>query len=378
MTSTAATMPTEPQLAPSDSAASSSSPSEAAMVAALKRKLIEQDAALKSANGRVEELETTLTMEKREHQLTTSKLSQLLKKRGTAPSVDTEKEVAALKQHMTLLQQQLLLAGERESKLTHQLSASLAQYQQLRLCKLEELEAARAMNAIQSSPKVGSRKRPLPTDTNTADSGAAAELPVPTADGAAAGASAPAAAAPATARTTAQTAADAAPPVAAATVPVGTAVSADAIKDRLTASVPAASQLRVPADPARQITPPDAPSFCSSPMWVHRMAPHAEPRVGMPRSVSHDGNLSKDSASSTRRGLSMGQPTADAAAPAATPVPTPGASPRASNAQGMRTPFGYVKGAICVEPPKRQRTGGSSGPPKSSAPPVVQANPAPA
>ena len=73
----------------------------------------------------------------------------------------------------------------------------------------------------------------------------------------------------------------------------------------------------------------------------------------------------------------MGQPAADAAAPAATPAPTPAASQRASAAQGMRTPFGYVKGAICVEPPKRQRTGGSSGRPKSPVPPAVQANLAP-
>ena len=98
------------------------------MVVALKRKLIEQDSALKKAHSRTEELENTLSMEKREHQLTTSKLSQLLKKRGNAAaSTDTEKDLGALKQHVALLQQQLLLSEEREGKLRHQLSTSLAQ-----------------------------------------------------------------------------------------------------------------------------------------------------------------------------------------------------------------------------------------------------------
>merc|ERR1719247_3186929 len=126
----------------SDAQSSSAAPSEAAMVAALKRKLIEQDSALKSAHSRNEELENTLTMEKREHQLTTSKLSQLLKKRGNAAtSPDAEKDLCALKQHVVLLQQQLLLSEEREGKLRHQLSSSLAQYQQLRILKLDEIDA---------------------------------------------------------------------------------------------------------------------------------------------------------------------------------------------------------------------------------------------
>ena len=111
------------------SSTSSETPSESAMVCALKRTLIEQDSALKSAQRRNDELENSLTMEKREHQLTTAKLSQLLKKRGNSGGggPDHEKEVASLRQHVSLLQQQLLLAEEREGKLSQQLSASLTQ-----------------------------------------------------------------------------------------------------------------------------------------------------------------------------------------------------------------------------------------------------------
>jgi len=147
------------------------------------------------------------------------------------------------------------------------------------------------------------------------------------------------------------------------------------------AALPGNSHLRVAVHPARQITPPEP---YVSPMWSVRMAPHAEPRVGMPRSISHDGNLSKDSAATARRGLSMAAPPPpqDGATAAAAPAAAPAASVPTSPAQSMRTPFGYVKGAICVEPPKRQRTGGSTYTPRSPSVSVAlavpQPNPAPA
>ena len=50
---------------------------------ALKRKLIECDRNLNNAHERISGLEKALDMEKREHQLTTSKLTMLLKKRGS-------------------------------------------------------------------------------------------------------------------------------------------------------------------------------------------------------------------------------------------------------------------------------------------------------
>ena len=55
-----------------------------AQILALKRKLIECDRSLNSAHERISGLEKALDMEKREHQLTTAKLTMLLKKRGTS------------------------------------------------------------------------------------------------------------------------------------------------------------------------------------------------------------------------------------------------------------------------------------------------------
>ena len=59
-------------------------PSAEAQIAALKRKLIDMDRSLNGARERISGLEKVLEMEKREHQLTTSKLTVLLKKRGAA------------------------------------------------------------------------------------------------------------------------------------------------------------------------------------------------------------------------------------------------------------------------------------------------------
>ena len=55
-----------------------------AQVLALKRKLIECDRGLNEARERISGLEKALEIEKREHQLTTSKLTMLLKKRASS------------------------------------------------------------------------------------------------------------------------------------------------------------------------------------------------------------------------------------------------------------------------------------------------------
>lgn len=100
-------------------------PTEGAMIEALKRKLIQLDEELKRARCRVDELENDMTIEKREHQLTTSKLTQLLKKRSAGWSGEEEREMTSLKQHVTLLQQQVVLAEDREGKLRSQLSSAI-------------------------------------------------------------------------------------------------------------------------------------------------------------------------------------------------------------------------------------------------------------
>jgi len=325
---------------------------EPAMVSALKRKLIECDTAMKSSFDRAEGLEHSLQMEKREHQLTTAKLSQLLKKRGSSPTAaDMEKEAKTLKQHVSLLQQQLLLSEEREQKLRQQLSTSIAQYQQLRGIKLDEISAARTLNTVQSSPVLGGRKRPAPgadapTGTVAAPVATAVAAPVTAVPAVAVAVAVP------VAEAKKDSAASEVAPTEAPTVPPA---SSEPSSDDDAAALDKLVLERMAAiDPARQITPPE--QLCQS-MWRSRMTEHAEPRVGMPRSlsssgdamqrsISHDGALPVGAANNVvgaRRGLAMGEV-------AATQPPN----------AGVRTPFGYVKGAICVEPPKRQRTNNSS------------------
>ena len=225
-------------------------------------------------------------------------------------------------------------------------------YQQLRILKLDEIDAVRAMNSIQASPVVG-QKRPSPEPSEAQDASAAP----------AGAATVSSATAPAPSEAPAPGATDCAAPAAAA-LPEG---SLEEAKERLV-HLPNNSQLRVAIDPARQITPPE---FCQS-MWRQRMTPHAEPRVGMPRSVSVDGtngNLSKDASGVARRGLPMTHSISHDGSTAGAPsASVPLNNPNMSPAQSVRTPFGYVKGAICVEPPKRQRTGGNSSSLKSPKP----------
>lgn len=100
---------------------------ESVIITSLKRTLRECDTACKNSDARVAALEQLLTMEKREHQLTTSKLSQLLKKRVSPSSMDMEREIQILRKQVSLLQQQQLLAKEHEEKLRQQLAVSIAQ-----------------------------------------------------------------------------------------------------------------------------------------------------------------------------------------------------------------------------------------------------------
>merc|ERR1719164_151113 len=66
-----------------------------AQILALKRKLIECDRGLNSAHERISGLEKALDIEKREHQLTTSKLTMLLKKRGASGAQSDQRRVGA-------------------------------------------------------------------------------------------------------------------------------------------------------------------------------------------------------------------------------------------------------------------------------------------
>eukprot|EP00316_Scyphosphaera_apsteinii_P012560 CAMPEP_0119299216 /NCGR_PEP_ID=MMETSP1333-20130426/1328_1 /TAXON_ID=418940 /ORGANISM="Scyphosphaera apsteinii, Strain RCC1455" /LENGTH=218 /DNA_ID=CAMNT_0007300577 /DNA_START=20 /DNA_END=676 /DNA_ORIENTATION=- len=90
-----------------DDANASSTGEEAAMVAALKRKLIEIYEVHHKAQKREQGLQDELAMEKREHERTTSKLSLLLRKRGTMASEESKQEVKNLYHEIETLQKML-------------------------------------------------------------------------------------------------------------------------------------------------------------------------------------------------------------------------------------------------------------------------------
>ena len=77
----AACEPPAPLPVVSDAAA----PDAAAMIDALKRKLVATATELQSANDKLATVSGELEVEKREHQLTTTKLSSLLRKRSAQP-----------------------------------------------------------------------------------------------------------------------------------------------------------------------------------------------------------------------------------------------------------------------------------------------------
>lgn len=102
---------------------SSDRPSTGAQILALKRKIIECDQELKGTRDRADALERALEMEKREHQLTTSKLTQLLKKRGVSvpDGGGSEEEIQRLRQTVRAQHslQALMLRTREDSR--HQL-----------------------------------------------------------------------------------------------------------------------------------------------------------------------------------------------------------------------------------------------------------------
>ncbi|KAL1528609.1 hypothetical protein AB1Y20_009947 [Prymnesium parvum] len=298
--------------------------SETAMLDALKLKITDQDAALVRANKKLEELETNLVIEKREHQLTTLKLSQLLQKRGTNSSGDDSKEMASFKQLNFSLEQQLRHAQERENDLMKQLSTLMQQYQQLQMLKLEEFNISRSRSGIEITDDASFNS----TTSTTASFHSALRSLMMNAH------------------------AHYYPPVGFSLSHLGLAMGCCA---------------SIPSDTSHDVTPTGSfisptssfisptssfishtgsfisptNSFCA-PMWPQQLATHAEPRVSAPIAD----NAPSMHGSAARRGLVL-------------PSALEGSVGTGSQ-NTSQTPFGYAEGAIGVQAPKRQRLGSGS------------------
>lgn len=105
----------------------SSSRIEELQVDALKRKLIEQDSELRTAKSKIDDLEAAVEVVKREHQLKTSKVSQLLETRHSLGGKTDNEELNTMKLQISLLQHQLRKAEDREGALKLQLFTTMHQ-----------------------------------------------------------------------------------------------------------------------------------------------------------------------------------------------------------------------------------------------------------
>ena len=355
-----------------------------AMLEALKRKLVTTATELQSTVDRLASKEGELEMEKREHQLTTTKLTTLLRKRSSAGS-DTPNsnnsntprdehattDVGLLHQQIGMLQQQLRASQEKEAQMRTQLAASAEQYEKLRLLTLEGFRAQRAADHAAASqqqqqsapdlaePDASTQSASSPTTTDEEQTQHAA----------------------ATTTTPAASTAGAVPATPAA------------LKQQPSAIVEA---VRLALQPLPR---PHAELSYSAQMW-RRPAEHAQPeghaavafdrrasraRANQPLSRSASGvsaaarvaplagttnqpqpqrlrvsaslsSLVTAAAHHTNPSPTVGPEGSEAAASASV-LASPGAV-TASPVMQSRTsvPFGYKEGAICVEPPKRQRT----------------------
>ena len=361
------------------------------MIEALKRKLFQYATELQTTKDTLSSLEGTLEVEKREHQLTTTKLSSLLRKRSAqappTPQRDDSSttDIGLLHQQIGMLQQQLRASQDGEAQLREQLAASAEQYEKLRLLTLEGFRMRRS----------GGEAQP---ETDASTSATAGET------------------------TTSST-----PPNDTEDAPC--AAASPSPKRAPSAMVEA---VRMALQP--QARPPSDAVLCAQ-MW-RRPSEHAQPRVGLGRSRSDLSALTDAAAAATGGGA----PADVVMAPANTPAPRPspkrmprsmsvgtdllqsigqslekpvrvqagvssllsasaavadlrggkGLSRTPSAAQltaagttapattttntapsnvpptsssvppsprpSPRMPFGYAQGAICIEPPKRQRT----------------------
>ena len=125
------------------------------MIDALKRKLVSTASDLDGCRAQLTQAESVLEVEKREHQLTTTKLTSLLRKRAhgisaTEESAQKSTDVGLLHQQVSILQQQLRCAQQAEMQMRERLSASHGAYEKLRLMTLEAFRAQREVAGVPS------------------------------------------------------------------------------------------------------------------------------------------------------------------------------------------------------------------------------------
>lgn len=309
-------------------------------ILALKRKIIECDRELKTTQEREMVLEQALDMEKREHQLTTSKLTQLLKKRGASAAdlsssgQGAEVEVNRLRQTVLTLQRNQLQSEEREAGLRQRLAQACAQCELYRAGMSAGLsaESISRLNVAVPTPVTGpsfsGSSEPLPTHAEprvyqrkAAELGVGSKRATPSGTASvAASDAAPEDVSPELSQSSSspspvsstdaplgplagEPAADASPADAAPAVFTAAAACSDAAAAPAAATAPASVAASTPATPANPPPTPVNPAAAMAPAAVF-------------------------------------------------------AAPWAARAGGggVRVPFGYVPGAISIEMPKRQRT----------------------
>ena len=120
------------------------------MVEALKRKVVDLDKELQTSVERISSIEHTLEVEKREHQLTTSKLSVLLKKRSAAAANLNDEpptDVCSLRHQIGCLREHLAASQVRESRLQEVYANLARQHERLRVLTLEGFRAQRSKSS---------------------------------------------------------------------------------------------------------------------------------------------------------------------------------------------------------------------------------------
>ena len=120
------------------------------MVEALKRKVVDLDKELQTSVERISSIEHSLEVEKREHQLTTSKLSVLLRKRSAAAANLNDEpptDVCSLRHQIGCLREHLAASQVRESRLQEVYANLARQHERLRVLTLEGFRAQRSKSS---------------------------------------------------------------------------------------------------------------------------------------------------------------------------------------------------------------------------------------
>lgn len=282
---------------------------------ALRLKVLSLSSQLHAALERETSIQTTLDTEKREHQLTTTKLSTLLRKRSIPSNANDDgpaTDIGSLRQQIGSLREQLLASQKREGRLQEQLSNMVHQHETLRVLTLEGFRSHRASEC----PAVEAEKGAAPASSSIEIAAADAALPDNE-------------------------------------VPTGGENA-----QVLSAAVREAVRLALQPLPFTHSASTDSLQLSSWRMPTN----HAQPRVGMPRSLSMPPeNAAKRQTLQQEIATPPAQNSAVVFGTSATAIVVADSGCVGTNESLRRNemltrvPSGYARGAICIEPPKRQR-----------------------